>query len=63
MVGHDVREVHAGPGRHQGPEVYFTFDELAGLLGSDWRVEVGEMRQRPPDDPHGHDLVFRARRE
>lgn len=62
MVGHDVREVHSGPGRHQGPEVYVTTGELAGLLGSDWVVDVDGMRPRPAGDPHGHDQVFRARR-
>lgn len=62
LVGHDAREVHVGPGRHQGPEVYFTAEELTGLLGDDWQVEVSEMRTRPAGDPHGHDLVFRARR-
>ncbi|MGH3458111.1 class I SAM-dependent methyltransferase [Aeromicrobium sp.] len=62
MVGHDVREVHTGPGRHQGPDVYFTADELTDLLATDWHVEVSEMRRRPAGDAHGHDLVFRARR-
>jgi SAM-dependent methyltransferase len=62
LVAHDVADVHHGPGRHQGAEVYFTTDEVAGYLGDDWTIEVAEMRPRPPGDAHRQDLVFRALR-
>jgi SAM-dependent methyltransferase len=62
LVAHDVADVHHGPGRHQGPEVYFTTEEVAGYLTGAWEIEVAELRPRPAGDVHRQDLVFRARR-
>ena len=47
------------------PADYVGADDLAGLLGDDYTVELHAVERRidpPPDTPHIADIVLRARR-
>jgi hypothetical protein len=49
------------------PELFYTPDEIAGLLDGSWTVEVAEARPRPATTPDGiettiHDTVLAATR-
>jgi thioredoxin reductase/SAM-dependent methyltransferase len=72
VVGHDLtpmREPHdvAASTPMFDPDAYLGIDELAAALDEspDWKVEVHEMRPRPPGASSTHhvdDVVLRARR-
>ena len=62
-----VASGESGVGRPPFPEVFYTADEVAGMLDDAWEVEVAEARPRPGTTPEGaevtvHDTVLFARR-
>ncbi|MFF5987195.1 class I SAM-dependent methyltransferase [Prauserella flavalba] len=66
VAGHDVADwPEPGEGGHDPRDFYLPHD-IAGLLGSEWTVEVDETRPRvdpaPEGTRHSHDTVLRARR-
>jgi SAM-dependent methyltransferase len=66
-VYHDLDDEHRDTMRSHGvdPADYVDVDDLAGLLGDDFTVEVHAVEPRvdpPPDAPHIADVVLRARR-
>ncbi|CAN5764443.1 MAG: FAD-dependent oxidoreductase [Ilumatobacteraceae bacterium] len=67
VVGHHPSDLHAGVGRPQWPELLFTADDIAALLGSQWTVIAADARARTVtglDDAPAtvHDAVLVARR-
>jgi hypothetical protein len=49
------------------PELFYSSDEIAGLLDGSWTVEASEARPRPASTPEGvevtiHDAVLVATR-
>ena len=66
-VYHDLDDEHREHMKSHGvdPADYLGVDELDGLLGDDFSVELHAVEQRmdqPPDTPHIADVVLRARR-
>jgi SAM-dependent methyltransferase len=66
-VYHDLDDEHRERMRAQGfdPADYVGADDLAGLLGDDFTVELHAVAPRidpPPGNPHIADIVLRARR-
>jgi SAM-dependent methyltransferase len=67
IVAHHPSDLETTARRPPRPEVFYTADEIAGLLGDDWTVLAAEARPRPATDPEGatitvHDAVLLARR-
>jgi SAM-dependent methyltransferase len=67
IVGHHPSDLAAGVPRPPLPEVFYTPDEIAGLLNGSWTVEVCEARPRSATTPDGaavtvHDTVLVATR-
>ena len=65
-VYHDLDDEHREHMKARGfdPADYVSADELAGLLGDDFTVELHAVEPRidpPPDTPHVADIVLRAR--
>ena len=66
-VYHDLDDEHREHMMARGfdPEDYVGADDLAGMLGDNFTVEVHAVERRidpPPDTPHIADIVLRARR-
>jgi SAM-dependent methyltransferase len=66
-VYHDLDDEHRQHMKSRGmdPADYFGADDLAGLLGVDFSVELHAVEPRidpPPDTPHVGDEVLRVRR-
>lgn len=66
-VYHDLDHEHREHMKSKGfdPADYFLADELVGLVGDDFTVELHTVEARidpPPDTPHIADIVVRARR-
>jgi SAM-dependent methyltransferase len=66
-VYHDLDEEHHEHMKSQGfdPADYVGADDLAGLLGDDFTVELHTVEPRidpPPGNPHIADIILRARR-
>src|SRR5436190_5098183 len=66
-VYHDLDDEHREHMKERGfdPADYVGADELAGLLGDEFSIEVHAVEPRvdpPPDTPHVADIVLRARR-
>jgi SAM-dependent methyltransferase len=66
-VYHDLDDEHRAHMRERGvdPDDYVGADDLVGLLGGDFTVELHAVEPRldpPPDTPHVADVVLRARR-
>jgi SAM-dependent methyltransferase len=66
-VYHDIDDEHREHIKSQGidPADYVGVDDLAGLLGDDFAVELHSVEPRidpPPGTPHVADVVLRARR-
>jgi hypothetical protein len=40
------------------PDLFYTPDEIAGLLDDSWAVEVSEARPRPATTPDGTDVTI-----
>jgi SAM-dependent methyltransferase len=67
IVGHHPSDLGTGVRRPPMPEVFYTADDVAGLLDSTWSVEVNEARPRQATTTDGaeatiHDAVLRATR-
>ncbi len=66
-VYHDLDDDHREHMKERGidPADYIGTDDLLGLLGEDFTVEVHAVEPRidpPPDTPHIADVILRARR-
>jgi len=66
-VYHDLDDDHREHMKSRGfdPADYVGADDLAGVLGDDFRIEVHAVEPRidpPPDTQHIADIVLRARR-
>lgn len=67
VVGHDPSDMTSGVHRPAMPEVFYTADDIAGLLDASWTVVANEARPRSATTPEGvdatvHDAVLRATR-
>jgi hypothetical protein len=67
VVGHHPSDLATGVPRPPMPELFYTPDEIAGLLDGSWMVETCEARPRPASTPDGaevtiHDTVLVATR-
>lgn len=59
FVGHDLAGLPAD--MDPDPRSFYQPSEVGSLLDDSWRVEVDEIRPRPPGGHHTHDTVLRAR--
>ena len=67
VVGHHPSDLGTGVPRPPMPELFYSPDEIAALLGDSWAVEVSEARPRLASTPDGaevtvHDTVLTATR-
>jgi SAM-dependent methyltransferase len=67
IVGHHPSDLAAGVPRPPMPELFYTPDEIAGLLDGSWAINASEARPRPATTPDGadvtiHDTVLAATR-
>jgi SAM-dependent methyltransferase len=67
VVGHHPSDLGTGVPRPPMPELFYSPDEIAALLGDSWAVEISEARPRPASTPDGvevtvHDTVLTATR-
>jgi SAM-dependent methyltransferase len=67
IVGHHPSDLTTGVPRPPMPELFYSSDEIAGLLDGSWTVEASEARPRPASTPEGvevtiHDAVLVATR-
>jgi SAM-dependent methyltransferase len=67
VVGHHPSDLGSGVRRPPMPELFYTADEMAGLLDDTWSVDVKEARPRKATATDGvevtiHDAVLRATR-
>jgi SAM-dependent methyltransferase len=67
VVGHHPSDLETGVSRPPTPDRFYTPDEIAGLLGGSWTINVCEARGRPATTPDGaevtiHDTVLVATR-
>jgi SAM-dependent methyltransferase len=65
IVGHHPSDLETGVPRPPMPELFYTPEEIAGLLGDSWTVQTCEARPRPATTPDGtevtvHDTVLAA---
>ena len=65
IVGHHPSDLNTGVRRPPMPEVFYTAEEVAGLLGGSWQVRACAARPRPATTPEGaevtiHDTVLAA---
>jgi SAM-dependent methyltransferase len=67
VVGHHPSDLATGVPRPPMPELFYTSDEVAGLLDDAWMVDVSQARPRQATTPDGievtiHDAVLVATR-
>ena len=67
IVGHHPSDMEAGVGRPRWPEMFFTAEELADVLGGEWTVVAADARRRQVSGSDGApaticDAVLVARR-
>jgi SAM-dependent methyltransferase len=67
VVGHHPSDLATGVPRPPMPELFYTPDEIAGLLDGSWTISACEVRPRPASTPDGadvtiHDTVLAATR-
>jgi SAM-dependent methyltransferase len=65
VVGHHPSDLATGVPRPPMPELFYSADQVAGLLDNSWTVVVEEARPRTATTPQGdavtiHDAVLRA---
>ena len=58
VVGHHPSDLATGVPRPPMPDLFYTPDEIAGLLDDSWAVEVSEARPRPATTPDGTDVTI-----
>jgi len=57
VVGHHPSDLGTGVPRPQLPEVFYGPEEIAGLLGKSWTIQVCEARPRPARTADGNDVT------
>lgn len=67
IVGHHPSDLHGEAPRPDLPDLYFTAEDIAELIGDGWEHQVIEARPREASGPEGEtlavaDTVYRARR-
>jgi SAM-dependent methyltransferase len=67
IVGHHPSDLGSGVPRPPLPEVFYTAEDIAGLLGNRWNIQASDARPRPARTPDGaevtiHDAVLVASR-
>lgn len=67
LVGHHPSDMHGEAPRPDLPDLYFTAEDIAGLLDDGWDHQVIETRPREASGPEGAtlavaDTVYRGRR-
>ena len=67
VVGHHPSDLATGVPRPPVPELFYTPEEIAGLLDGSWTIGACEARPRPASTPDGaqvtvHDTVLAATR-
>ncbi|MDQ2724294.1 MAG: class I SAM-dependent methyltransferase [Actinomycetota bacterium] len=67
VVGHHPSDMATGVHRPPRSDLFYTADEVAGLLDDSWEVVVNDARPRPTTTPEGveatiHDAVLLATR-
>jgi SAM-dependent methyltransferase len=67
IVGHHPSDIGSGVPRPPMPELFYSADEIAGLLDNTWQVDASEARPRDAMTPDGtevtiHDAVLVATR-
>ncbi len=67
IVGHHPSDLGTGVRRPPMPELFYTADDVAGLLDGTWAIDVNEARPRKATTTDGveatiHDAVLRATR-
>jgi SAM-dependent methyltransferase len=68
VVAHHPSDLDTTMGRPPVEELFFTADQIAGVLDDGWDVQVSEARSRKAIDPDGRkvditDTVLKARRQ
>ena len=58
VVGHHPSDLAAGVPRPPMPELFYTPDEIAGLLGGSWTIDVREARPRRASTPDGAEVTI-----
>jgi hypothetical protein len=67
IVGHHPSDLAAGVPRPPMPELFYTPDDITGLLDGSWAIDAREARPRPASTPDladvtVHDTVLAATR-
>lgn len=67
VVGHHPSDLTSGVPRPPMPELFYTQDDIAGLLDGSWTIDVSQARPRSARTPDGaeatiHDTVLVATR-
>ena len=66
IVAHHPSDLESGVKRPPDPDLYYTAEDVAALLGDSWSVEVSDARSRKQTADNKqvtvHDTVFRAQR-
>ncbi len=57
VVGHHPSDLATGVPRPPMPELFYTPDEIAGLLDGSWTINAFEARPRPASTPDGADVT------
>jgi SAM-dependent methyltransferase len=57
VVGHHPSDLATGVPRPPMPELFYTPDEIAGLLDGSWTINACEVRPRPASTPDGADVT------
>jgi SAM-dependent methyltransferase len=58
IVGHHPSDLGSGVRRPPMPEVFYTADDIAGLLDDTWTVRTNEARPRAATTPDGVDVTI-----
>ncbi|MHA7217494.1 class I SAM-dependent methyltransferase [Arthrobacter sp. MDT1-48-3] len=56
IVAHDPSDLHSGVGRPAQPDLFYTPEEMAGLLDDGWDIRVCESRPRVERTADGRDV-------
>ena len=58
LVGHHPWDLASGVARPPMPELFYTSDEISGLLDDSWTVEVSQTRPRSASIPGGVEVTI-----
>ncbi|WP_051478670.1 class I SAM-dependent methyltransferase [Arthrobacter sp. H5] len=67
VVAHDPSDMESGAHRPHHPDLFYTAEDIAGSLGTEWEIVAAQTRPRAAKDREGgavtiKDSVLRARR-